>query len=136
MLAYDYPLLGVFWTMFVLFIWIAWIFILVKVLSDVFRSDDMGGGIKALWVIFIIFLPFLGTFVYLIARGKGMGERDVAIYEKQQEAFHSLREGRRRIWDERGRRAGQAGRAQGPRRDHRGRVRGPEGQGARLPCGP
>ncbi len=89
MLAYDYPLLGVFWTMFVLFIWIAWIFILVKVLSDVFRSDDMGGGIKALWVIFIIFLPFLGTFVYLIARGKGMGERDVAIYEKQQEAFHS-----------------------------------------------
>ena len=103
MLAYDYPLLGVFWTMFVLFIWIAWIFILVKVLSDVFRSDDMGGAIKALWVIFIIFLPFLGTFVYLIARGKGMGERDLAIYETQQEAFHGLREGRSRIGDERGR---------------------------------
>ena len=89
MLAYDYPLLGVFWTMFVLFIWIAWIFILVKVLSDVFRSDDMSGAIKALWVIFIIFLPFLGTFVYLIARGKGMGERDLASYRAQQEAFQS-----------------------------------------------
>ena len=89
MLAYDYPLLGVFWTMFVLFIWIAWIFILVKVLSDVFRSHDLSGAVKALWVIFIIFLPFLGTFVYLIARGKGMGERDLAIYEAQQEAFHA-----------------------------------------------
>jgi Phospholipase_D-nuclease N-terminal/Short C-terminal domain len=88
-LAYDYPLLGVFWTMFVLFIWIAWIFILVKVLSDVFRSDDMSGALKALWVLFVIFLPFLGTFVYLIARGKGMGERDLAIYQAQQEAFQT-----------------------------------------------
>jgi Short C-terminal domain/Phospholipase_D-nuclease N-terminal len=88
-LAYDYPLLGVFWTMFVLFIWIAWIFILVKVITDVFRSHDLGGGVKALWVLFIIFLPFLGTFVYLIARGKGMGERDMAIYQAQQEAFQA-----------------------------------------------
>ena len=77
MLAYDYPLLGVFWTMFVFFIWIAWIFILFKIFADIFRSHDMGGGAKALWVIFVIFLPFLGTFVYLIARGKGMGERDI-----------------------------------------------------------
>jgi Short C-terminal domain/Phospholipase_D-nuclease N-terminal len=88
-LAYDYPLLGVFWTMFVLFIWIAWIFILVKVITDVFRSHDLGGGVKALWVLFIIFFPFLGTFVYLIARGKGMGERDMAIYQAQQEAFQA-----------------------------------------------
>jgi hypothetical protein len=88
-LAYDYPLLGVFWTMFVLFIWIAWIFILVKVITDVFRSHDLGGGVKALWVLFIIFFPFLGTFVYLIARGKGMGERDMAIYQAQQEAFQT-----------------------------------------------
>jgi hypothetical protein len=88
-LAYDYPLLGVFWTMFVLFIWIAWIFILVKVITDVFRSHDLGGGVKALWVLFIIFLPFLGTFVYLIARGKGMGERDMAIYQAQQEALQA-----------------------------------------------
>ena len=85
MLAYDYPLLGVFWTMLILFLWIAWIFILVKVITDVFRSHDLGGFAKALWVIFIIFFPFLGTFVYLIARGKGMGERDMAIYQAQQE---------------------------------------------------
>ena len=89
MLAYDYPLLGVFWTMLVLFIWIAWIFILVKVITDVFRSHDLGGGVKALWVLFIIFFPFLGTFVYLIARGKGMGERDMAIHQAQQEAFQA-----------------------------------------------
>ena len=89
MLAYDYPLLGVFWTMFVLFLWIAWIFILVKVITDVFRSHDLGGGVKALWVLLIVFFPFLGTFVYLIARGKGMGERDLAIYQAQQEAFQA-----------------------------------------------
>ena len=72
MFGYDYPLLGVFWSMFVFFLWIAWIVILFRVIFDIFRSHDMGGWGKALWVIFVIVAPFLGVFVYLIARGHSM----------------------------------------------------------------
>ena len=75
MLAYDYPLLGVFWTMFIWFLWIAWIMLLFYVFVDIFRSDDLGGWGKALWSIFVIIVPFLGVFVYLIARGHSMAER-------------------------------------------------------------
>ena len=78
MLAYDYPLLGLFWTMLWWFLWIAWIILLFRVIADIFRSHDMGGCAKALWVIFVIVVPFLGVFVYLIARGHKMAERDVA----------------------------------------------------------
>jgi hypothetical protein len=77
MLAYDYPLLGVFWTMLFWFLWIAWIILLFYVFIDIFRSHDLGGWAKALWAIFVIFLPFLGVFVYLIARGHSMAERSV-----------------------------------------------------------
>jgi ABC-type multidrug transport system fused ATPase/permease subunit len=82
MLAYDYPLLGVFWTMLFWFIWIAWIILLFRVFVDIFRSDDLGGWGKALWSIFVILVPFLGVFIYLIARGHSMGER--AAQEAQQ----------------------------------------------------
>jgi ABC-type multidrug transport system fused ATPase/permease subunit len=75
--AQDYPLLNLFWTMLWLFVWILWIFLLVRIILDVFRSDDLGGWGKALWVIFIIILPFVGVLVYLIARGSGMQKRDV-----------------------------------------------------------
>jgi hypothetical protein len=75
--AQDYPLLNLFWTMLWLFVWILWIFLLVRIILDVFRSDDLGGWSKALWVIFIIILPFIGVLVYLIARGSGMQKRDV-----------------------------------------------------------
>jgi hypothetical protein len=77
-LAYTYPLLGAFWTMLEFFLFIIWIIILFRVFVDIFRSHDLGGWGKALWMIFVIILPFLGVIVYLIARGKGMGERDVA----------------------------------------------------------
>ena len=75
--AQDYPLLNLFWTMLWLFIWILWIFLLVRIILDIFRSHDLGGWSKALWVIFIIILPFIGVLVYLIARGSGMQKRDV-----------------------------------------------------------
>jgi ABC-type multidrug transport system fused ATPase/permease subunit len=75
--AQDYPLLNLFWTMLWLFVWILWIFLLVRIILDIFRSDDLGGWSKALWVIFIIILPFIGVLVYLIARGSGMQKRDV-----------------------------------------------------------
>lgn len=89
MLAYDYPLLGLLWTMLVLFIWIAWIFLVVRVFFDIFRSKDLGGWGKALWSIFVILLPLLGVFVYLIARGKGMTERDISEAKRNEEAFQS-----------------------------------------------
>jgi hypothetical protein len=89
MLAYDYPLLGMFWTMLWFFLWFAWIVLLFKVIADVFRSHDMGGFAKALWLIFVILVPFLGVFIYVIARGRSMGERDMRQAQAQQEAFQS-----------------------------------------------
>ena len=89
MLAYDYPLLGMFWTFLWFFLWIAWIVVLFRVIFDIFRSKDMGGWGKALWVIFVIFLPFLGVLVYLIARGHGMGERDLAEAQARDTAFRT-----------------------------------------------
>jgi hypothetical protein len=89
MLAYDYPLLGFFWSMMIFFLWIAWLMLLFRILADVFRSDDMGGFAKAIWLIFVIFLPFLGVFVYLIARGDGMAKRDLAQAQERQQAFDS-----------------------------------------------
>jgi hypothetical protein len=73
----DYPALNLFWTMMWFFLWVMWIFFLIRIMVDVFRSRDLGGWAKAAWTVFIIFLPFVGALVYLIARGKGMAERDV-----------------------------------------------------------
>ena len=87
MLAYDYPLLNIFWTMLEFFIFFLWIWLLIVVFMDIFRSHDMGGLAKALWVIFVIILPFLGVLIYLIARGGSMHERAVAQATQQQKAF-------------------------------------------------
>jgi Short C-terminal domain len=88
-LAYDYPLLGLFWTMLWFFLWVAWIVLLFRVLADIFRSRDLGGFAKALWTIFVIVLPFLGVFVYVIARGHSMTDRDVTRAQEQEAAFQS-----------------------------------------------
>ena len=88
-LAYDYPLLGMFWTFLLFFIWIAWIVVLFRVIFDIFRSKDLGGFAKALWVIFVILVPFLGVLVYLIARGHSMTERDYQEAKSQDQAFQS-----------------------------------------------
>ena len=83
MFAYDYPILGLFWTMMIFFLWVAWIILLFRVFADIFRSD-MGGGAKALWSIFVILVPFLGVFIYVIANGRAMGERDIAIAQQRE----------------------------------------------------
>jgi len=88
-LAYDYPLLGVLWTMFVLFLWIMWFVLLIRVVADIFRSHDLGGWAKAVWLLFVIVLPFLGVFAYVIARGDAMGRRDVEAMRAQKETFDS-----------------------------------------------
>jgi len=89
LLAYDYPLLGIFWTMLWFFLWFAWIVILVRVFADIFRSHDIGGFAKALWAIFVILVPFLGVFVYLIARGHHMADRDIADAQQREQQFQS-----------------------------------------------
>ncbi|MFV1990302.1 MAG: PLDc N-terminal domain-containing protein [Acidimicrobiales bacterium] len=63
------PVLDIFWSMLFFAIWVAWIVVFVQVVLDIFRSHELGGLAKALWVIFILFLPFLGVFVYLVTRG-------------------------------------------------------------------
>jgi hypothetical protein len=83
MLAYDYPILGLFWTMLIFFLWVAWLILLFRVFADIFRSD-MGGGAKALWSIFVILVPFLGVFLYVIANGRAMGERDIAAAKQRE----------------------------------------------------
>ncbi|MFE4052143.1 SHOCT domain-containing protein [Streptomyces sp. YIM B13518] len=88
-LAYDYPLLSAFWTMLVFFLWIMWFVLLFRVVMDIFRDDDLSGWAKTGWLVFTIVLPFLGVFVYVIARGKNMGRREIAQARAQQEAFDS-----------------------------------------------
>ncbi len=87
MLASSYPVLDAFLTMLYFFLFFIWIWLLVMVFFDIFRSHDLGGWAKALWVIFIIVLPFLGVFVYLIARGGSMQERRINDVQQQQKSF-------------------------------------------------
>jgi hypothetical protein len=80
------PLLDVFWSMFLFFIFIAWIWVLIAVIADIFRSHDIGGASKAFWVIFVIIIPWLGVLVYLIARGDGMAQRQMDMAAAQEKA--------------------------------------------------
>ena len=81
MVAYDYPLLGIWWSMMVFFLWVAWIVLLFRTFADIFRNHKVGGWSKAFWSIFVIAVPFLGVIVYLIAHGDGMGRRDWEQFE-------------------------------------------------------
>jgi hypothetical protein len=87
MLATDYPVLDAFLTILYFFLFIIWIWLLIMVFFDIFRSHDMGGGAKALWAIFIIIMPFLGVFVYLLVRGGSMHERSAQEAARNQKAF-------------------------------------------------
>jgi ABC-type multidrug transport system fused ATPase/permease subunit len=87
MLASSYPVLDAFLTMLYFFLFIIWIWLLIMVFVDIFRSHDMGGLAKALWVIFVIVIPYLGVLVYLIARGSKMHERAAQDAAQQQKAF-------------------------------------------------
>lgn len=84
------PVLDFLWTMLWFFLLIAWIWVMIMVIADIFRSKDMGGWAKALWVIFVILIPWLGVLVYIIARGDGMAERnmqDAAAADAAQRAY-------------------------------------------------
>ncbi|MGW6458376.1 SHOCT domain-containing protein [Streptomyces sp. NPDC055078] len=88
-LAYDFPLLSTFWAMLWFFLWILWIILVFRIVIDIFRDDDLNGWAKAGWLVFVVLLPFLGVFVYVIARGRNMGRREVAQARSQQEAFNT-----------------------------------------------
>ena len=76
MLAADYPFLDVLWTIVIFFVWISWIMLLFHAIGDVFRRRDISGGKKTLWLIFLLFAPFLGVFAYLIANSDDMAQRN------------------------------------------------------------
>jgi hypothetical protein len=80
------PLFDVFWTTLIIFCWVAWFMLLFRVYGDLFARDDIGGWAKAGWVVFTLFLPFLGVFVYLITQGRRMAERTVQAAERQRAA--------------------------------------------------
>src|SRR2546423_15388140 len=81
--SYSYPLLGAFWTILEIFLWVLWIWILIYVFIDIFRSHDLSGWAKALWFLFVLFIPLIGVLVYLIARGDKMHERAVRQAQQQ-----------------------------------------------------
>ncbi|WP_395296717.1 SHOCT domain-containing protein [Kitasatospora hibisci] len=83
----NYPLLNIFWTMLELFLWILWFFLLFKIITDIFRSHDLSGWGKAGWLILVILIPLIGVLAYVIARGRSMGERDVAQAQRNEAAF-------------------------------------------------
>jgi hypothetical protein len=77
LIAADYPFLDVLWTMLIIFAWIIWFWLLITVFTDLFRRHDTSGFAKVLWIIFVIVLPFLGVFIYLVVNHDGMTERNV-----------------------------------------------------------
>lgn len=83
----DYPLLNAFWTIMWVFLWVLWFMLLFRIIGDIFRDDGLNGWAKAGWCVFVVFLPFLGCFIYLIARGKGMGKREMERARSNEQQF-------------------------------------------------
>jgi Phospholipase_D-nuclease N-terminal/Short C-terminal domain len=81
--AADYPFLDVFWTLIVFFLWVAWFWLLIAIATDIFRRRDIGGGKKTLWLLFMLFVPFLGVLVYLIANNDEMTQRNIERAQAQ-----------------------------------------------------
>jgi Short C-terminal domain/Phospholipase_D-nuclease N-terminal len=87
LLASDYPFLDIFWTTLIIFLFFAWLMLLFRVFADIFRRHDTSGLTKTLWCIFVIVVPFLGVFIYLLANGHHMAERDIANAQAAQQEF-------------------------------------------------
>ena len=85
----NHPFLNVIWTMFIIFVWLAWFWLLITIAIDIFRRRDIGGGQKTLWFILIIFLPLIGSLIYIISQGGHMAERNLQEAQRQQQAFDS-----------------------------------------------
>ena len=86
-LAASYPFLEVVWTMFIFFAFVIWLWILFTVFTDLFRRHDASGFVKVIWIIFIILVPYFGSFIYLIIEHKGMTERSIKAQEQAKSQF-------------------------------------------------
>jgi hypothetical protein len=86
-IAADYPFLDLLWTMLIIFAWVIWFWLLITIFADLFRRHDASGFTKVLWIIFVIVLPFLGVFIYLIANHDGMTERNLQRAKQDKEQF-------------------------------------------------
>jgi hypothetical protein len=86
MLAYDYPVLGAFWTVMWVFLWVMWLVLLFRVITDLFRDHDLSGWSKAAWLVFLILVPFVGVLTYVIVRGRDMGRRERRHSQEQLDA--------------------------------------------------
>lgn len=87
--ASNYPVLDLFWTIIEFFLWVIWIWILIMIFIDIFRSHDLSGWAKALWFLFVLFIPLIGVLVYLIVRGGSMHERAVRQAQREADAFYA-----------------------------------------------
>jgi hypothetical protein len=87
--SYSYPLLGAFWTILEIFLWVLWIWIVIMIMIDIFRSRDLSGWGKALWFLFVLLIPLIGVLVYLIVRGGSMHERAVQQAQQQDKEFRT-----------------------------------------------
>jgi hypothetical protein len=85
----NYPVLDLFWTIIEFFLWVIWIWILIMIFIDIFRSHDLSGWAKALWFLFVLFIPLIGVLVYLIVRGGSMHERQVRQAQRDADAFYA-----------------------------------------------
>ena len=83
----NYPVLDIFWSIFEFFLWVIWIWLLIWIFIDIFRSHDLSGWAKALWFLFVLIIPLVGVLVYLIVRGGSMHERAVQQAHHQDQAF-------------------------------------------------
>ena len=84
MLVADYPFFSILGTMLIFFAWVIWFWLLITVFADLFRRHDTSGFAKVLWIIFVIVVPFLGVFIYLIVNNHGMSERAMTQAKAQQ----------------------------------------------------
>ena len=84
-IAADYPFLDILWTMIIFFAWVAWIWIVIVIFTDIFRRRDIGGWGKAGWIVLIIVIPFIGALIYLIAEHDGMAERSAQQAQQVQQ---------------------------------------------------
>jgi hypothetical protein len=127
MLAADFALGEVLWSMLVLFMWIIWFWLLIVIFSDLFRDHETSGAAKAGWTILLILLPYLGVLIYLIARGGGMAERQMKAQQQAKSEFDSYVRETAGGGGDRPRQA-----APRQRGDQPGRVRPAQGQGPEL----
>src|SRR5215468_6975523 len=128
----SYPLLNVFWTIFEIFLWVIWIWILIWIFIDIFRSRDLSGWAKALWFLFVLFIPLIGVLVYLIVRGDSMHQRAVQDQRQQDSDFRQYVQQAGERTGQHGGPAHEAGRPPRPGSHHPRGVRAREGQGPRV----